>query len=71
MDADNGGSSFVTEHNRDTIPFRYRAGGAACRPGVSISHGRANLYLRISACICVNPCKKKLGSDTITVVAIP
>jgi hypothetical protein len=41
-----------SEQNRDTIPFRHPAAGAACRPGVSISYGGAFHYLCLSAFIC-------------------
>jgi hypothetical protein len=46
MDTDDG---WVSELNRDTIQFTYRAAGAACRPGVSIPHSRARNYLCLSA----------------------
>jgi|APFre7841882724_1041349.scaffolds.fasta_scaffold215539_2 hypothetical protein len=46
MDTDDG---WVSELNRDTIQFTYRAAGAACRPGVRISHSGACNYLFLSA----------------------
>jgi len=46
MDTDDG---WVSELNWDTIQFTYRAAGAACRPGVSISRSGACNYLCLSA----------------------
>jgi hypothetical protein len=46
MDTDDG---LVSELNRDTIQFTYRATGAACRPDVRISRSGACNYLCLSA----------------------
>ena len=40
----------LSELNRDMIPFRYCAAGAACRPGVSISHNRC-IYICLTICL--------------------
>jgi hypothetical protein len=48
----NTDDSFIVGLNRDTIQSRHRAAGAACRPGVSIYHSGAGLYLRLPADIC-------------------